>query len=230
MCYAKPGPRCANHISTDLNKTNVRLAWLNTHANPENAAQMAEQDTLTIRREGLLLEFDGTLTGQKKLETAIASMSDGDPDYENIVSYKKTAKLFHTKKLQAYKKAVLKDPSLSSYGASIAEINVGRHADDKSISFPHSAYDVSLPDNVVARYEISYNPEQYHEPKPRDKNFQVRMSFIKYSDTGKVLATDDKYITVDKGRQDAEHYAQRLAVDMKLNYKNYLNADGLPQM
>lgn len=230
MCYAKPGPRCANHISTDLNKTNVRLAWLNTHADPENATQTTEKATLIQRREGLLLEFDGTLTGQKKLETAIDSMSDGDPDYDSIVSYKKTAKLVHKKKLTAYKKAVLEDPSLSSYEASISETTVSKHADDKSVSFSHSAYDVSLPDNVVARYEISYNPEQYHEPKPRDKNFQVRMSFIKYSDSGKVLATDDKYITVDKGRQDAEHLAQRLAVDMKRNYKRYLNDDGLPQM
>jgi hypothetical protein len=230
MCYAKPGPRCANHIAIDLNKANTRLAWLNTHADSENAAQMNERDTLAQRREGLLLEFDGTLTGQKKLETAIASMSDGDPDYAGIVSYKKTAKLFHTKKLNAYKKAALSDPSLPSYEASVSEVNVSKHADDASISFPHAAYDVSLPDNVVARYEISYNPEQYHEPKPRDKNFHVRMSYIKYSDTGKVLASDDKYIPVNKGRQDAEHVAQRLALDMKRNYKNYLNDDGLPQM
>lgn len=230
MCYAKPGPRCANHVAIDLKKANARLAWLNTHADPKNATQMNERDMLTQRREGLLLEFDGTLTGQKKLEIAIASMSDGDPDYESIVAYKKKAKAVHTKKLNAYKKAAIKDPSLATYEASIAEVTVSQHPDDKSVSFPHAVYDVSLPDNVIARYEISYNPEQYHEPKPRDKNFHVRMSFIKYSDTGKVLATDDKYIPVHKGRQDAEHVAQRLALDMKRNYRNYLNDDGLPQM
>lgn len=230
MCYAKPGPRCANHIATDLNKANTRLAWLNTHADPENSAQMAEQDALIQRREGLLLEFDGTLTGQKKLETAIASMSDADPDYKNILSYKKTAKMFHTKKLNAYKKAALSDPSLPAYEASVSEVTVNQHADDKSVSFPHAAYDVSLPDNVVVRYEISYNPEQHPEPKPRDNNFHVRMSFTKYSDTGKILSSDDKYIPVHKGRQDTEHVAQRLALDMKRNYTNYLNDDGLPQM
>lgn len=230
MCYAKPGPRCANHLTIDLNKATVRLAWLNTHGDPDNASQMAERDMLTMRREGLLLEFDGTLTGQKKLETAISSMSDDDPDYESIVSYKKTAKMFHTKKIMVYKQAALNDPSLPSYGASIVEVAVNEHADDKSIAFPHNAYDVSLPDNVVARYEISYNPQQHREPKPRDKNFQVKMSCIKYSDTGKVLATNDKYITVDKCREDAENLAQRLAINMKQNYANYVAADGLPQM
>lgn len=231
MCYPKPGPRCSNHLAKDIHKSSVRLAWLTNHGNHDNELQMTEKDTLTQRREELLREYDGTLAGQKKLETAIASMSDGDPDYEDIVAYKKSAKSAHTKKANAYKKAVEKDPALASYEASVEPANVSQHADDSSIDFPHSAYDVSLPGNLVARYEVSYNPEMHTNPSPKDKVHQVRMSYTKYSDNGKVIATGDKYFTVDQDKKGADQLAQRLALSMKRKHEDFLrDEDGLPQM
>lgn len=231
MCYPKPGPRCSNHLAKDIHKASVRLAWLNNHANPENEAQMTEKDTLTGRREELLREYDGTLAGQKKLDTAIAAMSDGDPDYESIVAYKKATKSAHTKKANAYKKAVAQDPSLGKYEASVEPVKISQHADDSSINFPHEAYDVSLPGNLTARYEVSYNPEIHTNPAPRDKVYQVRMSYTKLSDNGKVLATDDKYFTVDETKESADKLAQRLALSMKRNHTDFLrDEDGLPQM
>lgn len=226
MCYPKPGPRCSNHLAKDINKATVRLAWLDNHADPNNAAHMTEKHTLTSRREELLREYDGTLAGQKKLETAIAAMSDGDPDYESVVAYKKAMKTSHTKKANAYKKALASDPSLPEYEASVVPVASASHGSNPAIDFPHNAYDVSLPDNMVARYEVSYDPTQHSNPLPRENKFNVRMSYVKYSDTGAIVSTDEKHLTVDKNKQDAENFSQLLALDMKRNYKKYLTEDG----
>lgn len=231
MCYPKPGPRCSNHLAKDLYKTNVRLAWLTNHGNPDNEAHMTEKATLETRREELLREYDGTLAGQKKLETAIAAMSDGDPDYESIMAYKKAMKSAHTKKSNAYKKAVAQNASLGTYEASVEPVKTSQHGDNPSIEFPHDAYDVSLPGNLTARYEVSYNPEMHISPAERDKVYQVRMSYTKLSDNGKVLATDYKYFTVDETKGNADKLAQRLALSMKRNHPDFLREDdGLPQM
>lgn len=230
MCYPKPGPRCSNHLVKDIQKTSVRLTWLTNHGDENNERHMHEKETLTSRREELLREYDGTLAGQKKLDTAIKSMSDGDPDYDSVVAYKKATKSAHTKKANAYKKAVEQDPALKAYEASVEPLKVSQHADDPTIDFPHDAYDVSLPGNLVARYEVSYNPEMHKNPSPMANVHQVRMSYTKYSDNGKVLATDDKYFVVNQGKKSADQLAQRLALSMKRNHEDYLNDDGLPQM
>lgn len=231
MCYPKPGPRCSNHLAKDINKVSIRLTWLNNHGDPNNAAQMTEKTTLENRKEELLREYDGTLTGQKKLDTAIAAMSDGDPDYASIVAYKKSMKSAYTKKYNAYKKAAAQDDSLGKYEASVEPVKVSQHADDPSINFPHQAYDVSLPGNLTARYEVSYNPEMHTNPAPREKVYQVRMSYTKLSDNGKVIATDDKYFSVNETKEYADKFAQRLALSMKRDHPNFLKEDdGLPQM
>lgn len=74
MCYARPGPRCAGHLSTAMQTTRTQLdANVSAFAAGDPAPHPGVTATALLR---LQEEFDGTMTGQRDLSAQIEATVD----------------------------------------------------------------------------------------------------------------------------------------------------------
>lgn len=96
MCYAKPGPRCAGHLSTAMQTARTQLdANVAAFAAGEPAPHPGVTGTTLLR---LQEEFDGTRTGQRELADEIEATSD--PALRAQLQFRKdnTADMYEEKK------------------------------------------------------------------------------------------------------------------------------------
>jgi hypothetical protein len=77
MCYAKPGPRCAAHLATDIKKLETEIKELEKDSSDAAKFKIVQKRS---RLDTYRFAYDGTQTGQAKLQAALNSMEFDDPD------------------------------------------------------------------------------------------------------------------------------------------------------
>ena len=102
MCYAKPGPRCASHLATDIKKLETEVKEL--EKDPSDAAKFKLVQKRS-RLDTYRFAFDGTQKGQTQLQAALDSMDFDDPDYKDIKKYKENARKEYDLKIRNFKES-----------------------------------------------------------------------------------------------------------------------------
>lgn len=102
MCYAQPGPRCSNHLSTDIAKLEIEIKELEHDSTDAAKFKLVQKRS---RLDTYRFAFDGTQKGQKQLQAALDSMDSNDPDYRDIKKYKDSARNAYDLKLRNFKEA-----------------------------------------------------------------------------------------------------------------------------
>lgn len=102
MCYAQPGPRCSNHLSTDIAKLETEIKELEHDSSDAAKFKLVQKRS---RLDTYRFAFDGTQKGQKQLQAALDSMDSNDPDYRDIKKYKDSARNAYDLKLRNFKEA-----------------------------------------------------------------------------------------------------------------------------
>lgn len=100
MCYAKPGPRCSNHLSTDIAKLETEIKELENDTSDTAKFKLVQKRS---RLDTYRFAYDGTQKGQKQLQDALDSMDSNDPDYRDIKKYKDNARKEYDLKLRNFK-------------------------------------------------------------------------------------------------------------------------------
>lgn len=100
MCYAKPGPRCASHLATDIKKLETEIKEL--EKDPSDAAKFKIVQKRS-RLDAYRFAYDGTQKGQTQLQAALDSMDLDDPDYKDIKKYKENARKEYDLKIRNFK-------------------------------------------------------------------------------------------------------------------------------
>lgn len=100
MCYAKPGPRCASHLTTDIQKLETEIKDLESAPGDVSKFKLVQ---VRSRLDAYRFAFDGTQTGQTQLQAALDSMDTSDPDYRDIKKYKENARKEYDLKIRNFK-------------------------------------------------------------------------------------------------------------------------------
>jgi hypothetical protein len=100
MCYAKPGPRCAAHLATDIKKLETEIKELEKDSSDAAKFKIVQKRS---RLDTYRFAYDGTQTGQAKLQAALNSMEFDDPDYKDIKKYKENARKEYDLKIRNFK-------------------------------------------------------------------------------------------------------------------------------
>lgn len=100
MCYAKPGPRCASHLTTDIKKLETEIKELEKDSSDTAKFKLVQKRS---RLDTYRFAYDGTQTGQNQLQRALSSMELDDPDYKDIKKYKDNARKEYDAKLRNFK-------------------------------------------------------------------------------------------------------------------------------
>lgn len=100
MCYAKPGPRCASHLATDIKKLETEIKELEKDPSDTAKFKLVQKRS---RLDTYRFAYDGTQTGQNQLQAALNSMELDDPDYKDIKKYKENARKEYESKLRNFK-------------------------------------------------------------------------------------------------------------------------------
>lgn len=100
MCYAKPGPRCASHLATDIKKLETEIKELEKDSSDAAKFKIVQKRS---RLDTYRFAYDGTQKGQTQLQAALNSMDFDDPDYKDIKKYKENARKEYDQKLRNLK-------------------------------------------------------------------------------------------------------------------------------
>lgn len=100
MCYAKPGPRCASHLATDIKKLETEIKELEKDSSDAAKFKLVQKRS---RLDTYRFAYDGTQKGQTQLQAALDSMDLDDPDYKDIKKYKENARKEYDQKLRNLK-------------------------------------------------------------------------------------------------------------------------------
>lgn len=102
MCYAKPGPRCASHLTADIKKLETEIKELEKSTNDTDKFKLVQKRS---RLDTYRFAYDGTQKGQIQLQAALESMDKTDPDYRDIKKYKENARNEYDLKIRNFKEA-----------------------------------------------------------------------------------------------------------------------------
>ena len=102
MCYTKPGPRCASHLTTDITKLEKEIKVL--EKDPSDAAKFKLVQKRS-RLDTYRFAYDGTQSGQTQLQAALNSMDLTDPDYKDIKKYKENTRKEYDLKIRNFKES-----------------------------------------------------------------------------------------------------------------------------
>lgn len=102
MCYAKPGPRCSNHLAADIAKLETEIKELQNDTSDTAKFKLVQKRS---RLDAYRFAFDGTAKGQKQLQAALDSMDLDDPDYRDIKKYKDNTLKEYDLKLRNFREA-----------------------------------------------------------------------------------------------------------------------------
>lgn len=100
MCYAKPGPRCASHLTTDIKKLETEIKELEKDSSDVSKFKIVQKRS---RLDTYRFAYDGTQKGQIQLQAALDSMDNDDPDYKDIKKYKDNARKEYDQKIRNFK-------------------------------------------------------------------------------------------------------------------------------
>jgi hypothetical protein len=100
MCYAKPGPRCASHLASDIKKLETEVKELEKDPSDTAKFKLVQKRS---RLDTYRFAYDGTLKGQGQLDAALNSMELDDPDYKDIKKYKENARKEYDLKIRNFK-------------------------------------------------------------------------------------------------------------------------------
>lgn len=100
MCYAKPGPRCASHLTADIKKLETEIKELEKSTNDTDKFKLVQKRS---RLDTYRFAYDGTQKGQIQLQAALDSMDVTDPDYKDIKKYKENARKEYDQKIRNFK-------------------------------------------------------------------------------------------------------------------------------
>lgn len=103
MCYVKPGPRCAAHLTGRIERLEDKVDRLSAQAFDKGATKAQERRILRYRTqlEVARFEYDGTKTGQEHLDARISAATNLN-ERRALSQHKQMARKSREDKLAAY--------------------------------------------------------------------------------------------------------------------------------